>query len=197
MTDSVIWRMCWHDRLANRRAVTETIMTIYVCSLARLHETVEESGAERVVTLINEGTAVLRPPEISPEHHLFLGMNDINEPIDGLTPPGAHHVSRFLDFVGGWEREAPMVVHCWAGISRSTAAAFIAVCALAPHRDEIEIASEMRRKSPTATPNMRLVTFADDLLGRRGRMIRAVSGIGRGAFAFEGDPFAMTIGNRG
>ncbi|MCC2110589.1 MAG: tyrosine phosphatase family protein [Hyphomicrobiales bacterium] len=172
-------------------------MTIFVCSLSRLHETVEETGARRVVTLINEGTPVPRPPEIAPEHHLFLGMNDINEPINGMTPPGEHHVSRFLDFVVGWEREAPMVVHCWAGISRSTAAAFIAVCALAPRRNEIEIATELRRKSPTATPNMRLVTLADGLLGRKGRMVEAVAGIGRGAFAFEGDPFAMPIGDEG
>ena len=172
-------------------------MTIYVCSLSRLHETVRETGARHVVTLINSGTPVPRPREVAARDHLFLGMNDITEALEGMTPPGEQHVERLLDFVTGWERRAPMVVHCWAGISRSTAAAFIAVCALSPDRDEAEIAGEIRRKSPTATPNPRLVELADGLLGRRGRMVRAITAIGRGAFAFEGDPFALPVGDAG
>ena len=73
-----------------------------------------------------------------------------------------------------------MVIHCYAGISRSTAAAFIASCALAPDHDEAEIAKRLRTASPSATPNSRLVAVADHLLCRDGRMIAAVAGIGRG-----------------
>ena len=107
-------------------------------------------------------------------NHLFLGFNDIVEPMDGMIPVGAPDVLRLIDFVDGWDRSRPMVVHCWAGISRSTAGAFVAACRLMPAREEADIARELRAKSRSATPNLRLVRIADDLLGRSGRMVAAI-----------------------
>ncbi len=86
-----------------------------------------------------------------------------------------------------------MLIHCFAGVSRSTAAAFIAACALAPKRDEIDIAHALRAASPTATPNARLVALADHALGRSGRMNEAIAAIGRGRDCFEGEPFALEL----
>ena len=86
-----------------------------------------------------------------------------------------------------------MVVHCYAGISRSTAAAFASVCALNPRRDEFAVAQALREASPTAYPNPRIVALADDLLGRDGRMTAAVEAIGRGAIAAEGVPFRLDL----
>lgn len=168
--------------------------SLHVSSLSRLYETVAAVRASHVVTLINVGTVVERPPGIAAERHLFLGLSDIAAPLDGHILPAEEHLQRFLSFVGAWDRQAPMVVHCWAGISRSTAAAYIAACALKPDRDEEEAAEALRRAAPSATPNIRLVTLADAALGRRGRMIRAIERIGRGADAFEGTPFAMPLG---
>ena len=99
-----------------------------------------------------------------------------------------------LAFLRAWDREQPLVIHCYAGVSRSPAAAFIGACALEPTRCEFEIARELRRASPSATPNRRLVTLADRMLSRDGRMIEAVAAIGRGADCFEGAPFAMELG---
>jgi predicted protein tyrosine phosphatase len=84
-------------------------------------------------------------------------------------------------------------VHCYAGISRSTAAAFVAVCALVPDRDEEEIAYDLRQRSPSATPNRLIVEIADRMLGRDGRMARAIASIGRGEDAFEGTPFVLDL----
>ena len=98
-----------------------------------------------------------------------------------------------FEFVREWDHKAPMIVHCYAGISRSTAAAYSAVLALEPHRDEFELAWELRALSPSATPNPRIVAFADDILGRGGRMIDAIAEIGRGADAFQGDPFRIEL----
>jgi predicted protein tyrosine phosphatase len=96
-----------------------------------------------------------------------------------------------LAFFQSWQREAPMLIHCWAGISRSTAAAFTALCMFRPQADEEELALELRRASPSATPNRLIVSLADDILGRQGRMVKAVEKIGRGADAFEGTPFIL------
>jgi predicted protein tyrosine phosphatase len=166
---------------------------IHVCSLARLHETVEATGASHVVTLLRDTYLVTRPDGISAERHLILGLDDICDPMDGYICPAAEHVDHLIRFVHEWQREAPLVVHCYAGISRSTAAAFIGACTLNPERDEATIARALRGASPTATPNRRLVSIADRMLGRRGRMIAAIEGIGMGMTAYEGAPFRLEL----
>lgn len=167
--------------------------TLHVSPLSKLHDTVAAVGASHLVTLINVDTVVERPFGIAESNHLFLGMSDISAPMDGHVVPEQLHVERFLAFARRWDRAAPLVIHCWAGISRSTAAAYIAACALGPARDEDAIATELRRVAPSATPNARLVALADAMLGRDGRMSAAIARIGRGADAFEGTPFALRL----
>jgi predicted protein tyrosine phosphatase len=166
---------------------------IHVCSLARLYDTVEQTGAGHIVTLLRLTDRVTRPRHIAPENHLVLAVDDITTPIEGQTAPAEEHVERLIRFVGGWDRAAPMVVHCFAGISRSTAGAYVAACALNPQRDEMQIAWDIRRASRTAMPNARIVSLADRMLKRNGRMIRAIETIGPGEFSEEGVPFRLDI----
>ncbi|MDW6020536.1 tyrosine phosphatase family protein [Mesorhizobium sp. BAC0120] len=166
---------------------------IYVCPLSKIEETAARTGANRMVTLITAGTQVLRPTGLAEADHLFLAMHDIIEELPDMTPPGDAHVEALLDFAHNWNRRAPLLIHCFAGISRSTAAAYTVAAALAPQRDEAELAATLRRVSPSATPNIRLVSIADRLLGRQGRMIAAIESIGRGVEAAEGVPFALQI----
>lgn len=166
---------------------------IHVCSLAKLHDTVRETGARHVVTLIKDISLVHRPASILAENHLLLDMDDIVDHIDGYVVPAEAHVGDLLRFVRAWDRGAPLVVHCYAGISRSTAGAFVTACALNPKRDEMKIAQALRDASPTATPNARIVAHADRLLGRDGRMIAAVKSIGTGAAAYASTPFRLDL----
>jgi predicted protein tyrosine phosphatase len=166
---------------------------IHVCSLARLHETVEETGARYIVSLIGDETRLSRPSCVPPQNHLWLRMHDISAPLDGYIIPAEQHVARLLDFVRDWNRVAPLVVHCYMGISRSTACAFASVCALNPQRDETSIAQALRRASPTATPNARIVSLADQLLDRRGRMTAAIENIGQGILGGEAAPFRLDL----
>jgi predicted protein tyrosine phosphatase len=166
---------------------------IHVCSLARLHETVEDTGARHIVSLIGDEARVERPGAITEENHLWLRLHDISAPIDGYIMPDEEHIADLLRFVRRWDRRAPLVVHCYAGISRSTASAFASVCALNPQRNEESIAQALRRASPTATPNILIVSLADRLLGREGRMVAAIETIGRGALAAEGAPFRLDL----
>jgi predicted protein tyrosine phosphatase len=166
---------------------------IHVCPLSLVSQTVTSTRAGHLVTLINAATPVERPAAILPERHLFLAVNDIVEPIEGLIPPQAEHVERLLDFVREWDRREPMVIHCFAGISRSTAAAFIAVCALAENRDEFEVARALRKASACAYPNRLLVRIGDEILGRKGRMVEAIESIGVGVLAEESLPFSLSV----
>jgi predicted protein tyrosine phosphatase len=167
---------------------------IHVCSLALLHQTVEAVGARHVVTLMRKTDIIVRLETIAEANHLVLSMDDISEPIDGYVLPGEEHVARLVDFVGSWDRKTPLVVHCYAGISRSTAAAFVSACALNPQRDEAAIAAAIRQASPTASPNRRIVSLADTFLGRKGRMIDAIEAIGPPQTAYEGVPFRLDLG---
>lgn len=166
---------------------------IHVCSLARLHETVADTGARHIVSLIGDEARIQRPAGVAPEDHLWLRLHDISNPLDGYILPGEAHVVDLLQFVRRWDRRAPLVVHCFAGISRSTASAYASVCALSPHRNEASIAQALRRASPTATPNIRIVSIADRLLGRDGRMVAAIETIGRGIMTEEATPFRLDL----
>lgn len=166
---------------------------IHVCSLARMHATVRDTRAGDLVTLVKPLTSVPRPERIAADRHLVLNLSDIAEPMDGEVFPAEEHVASLIGFVGRWERRAPLVIHCYAGVSRSTAAAYVSVCALRPDRTEAEIAAAIRAASPTATPNPRLVALGDQLLNRGGRMVSAIAAIGRGETCYEGVPFALDL----
>lgn len=170
---------------------------IHVCSLSRMPLVVEATGAEHVVTLIKDISRVTRPQQIREENHLILSIDDIEDELEGMVAPAETHVAELLTFVQRWKREKPIVVHCFAGISRSTAAAFITACAIQPERNEEEIAQAIRAASVTAQPNPRIVRFGDQLLGRNGRMVEAVRGIGKGNFGTnwieEAEPFVIKI----
>jgi predicted protein tyrosine phosphatase len=166
---------------------------VHVCPLSLVPHTVAAAKASHLVSLINDQTPVIRPQSIAAENHLFLGINDIVEPTDGMVTPAEEHVSELLTFIDRWDRKAPIVVHCFAGISRSTAAAFVTLCAISPGRDEADIARRMRAASRFASPNPLIVRLADELLGRRGRMTSAIAAIGRGEVAMESIPFSLAV----
>lgn len=166
---------------------------IHVCPLSRVGPTVAACGAGRLISLLATGTAMTRPAAIAEQDHLWLSLHDIAEAQEGMVLPGEVHVRKLLDFARSWDLAKPMVIHCYAGISRSTASAYIVAAALSPARDEFELAATLRRLSPTASPNPLLIALADGILGRQGRMVEAVRGIGRGAEAFEGEPFMLGI----
>jgi predicted protein tyrosine phosphatase len=167
---------------------------VYVCPLSKVHEVVAVSGAGALVSLLSPGHPMTRPEAISPERHLALGLADIVAPLDGHVLAQQSQVESLLaffhDWYHRWDRARPLVIHCYAGVSRSTAAGYIALCALTP-KPEIEIARDLRRLSPSATPNRHLIALADKLLSRGGRMTAAVEAIGRGRDCFEGEVFCM------
>jgi predicted protein tyrosine phosphatase len=166
---------------------------IHVCSLAALPDTVRATGASHVLTVMANVDQVQRPESILPANHLKVQVDDITEQLDGFVAPSHSHIEQVLDFVRGWDRGAPMVVHCYAGISRSTASAFAAACLLNPHRDEISIARQIRAASPIASPNRLIVSLADKALGREGRMLRALDEMGPGSMMVQGIPFCIDL----
>lgn len=164
-------------------------MTIIVCGLADLPSVIAARRPSHMVTLLDPTTMIETPNGIAPDRHLKLGVNDIAKPAEGLTAPDETLVGRLLTFAEAWDERDPMVIHCWAGISRSTASAFTLACARSPEVDEAAIAWTLRSLAPHAYPNRRIVALADDMLSRQGRMVDAIEAIGGNGFVSIGSPF--------
>lgn len=167
------------------------VTMIVVCPLSAVDNVVKHFRPARLITLINQDMMIDTPDEIETDRHLKLTMNDINFPQDGLKAARETDVERLISFIDDWDGTSTMAIHCWAGISRSTAAAFVTLCRLNPETDEHVLAGALRTASPSATPNRLIVRHADALLERNGRMIDAVAAIGRGAEASEGKVFQL------
>jgi predicted protein tyrosine phosphatase len=133
------------------------------------------------------------PPTIRPERHFRLRVNDIVEPAEGAIAPARHHIEDMLTFARTWRREAPFLVHCWAGISRSTAAAYIMLCDIKGAGYEQTIARELRALAPHAQPNRLMIKHADEILGRAGRMVAAVEAMGEARIVLETEPVEIRL----
>ena len=165
---------------------------IHVSSLSSLNSVTAGLDSFDLLTLLSPDHPETGWREFACTRHLRLAFHDIVEPMPGLIAPNRYLMQAVLDFGRGREDQRALLIHCWAGISRSSAAAFAIACGRNPGFER-DIAVELRRRSPSATPNRLMVRLADDLLQRNGRMVDAIDGIGRGAEAREGEPYALPL----
>jgi predicted protein tyrosine phosphatase len=163
--------------------MTAIIITPYSAVAA----TVKRQRPSHLLTLLDPNTRVPTPESIAAERHLRVSIDDIAESIPGRVAPGAEHVRQILDFAAGWDRRAPFLVHCWAGISRSTAAAMILLNTIHGPGHEDDIARALRWRAPHAQPNRLMIHHADALLQRGGRLIAAANAMGPARIVWEGE----------
>ncbi|MEG2499374.1 hypothetical protein [Brevundimonas sp.] len=145
-----------------------------------------------VVSLISPAADLDLDLASGQSEHLFLRFNDINHLQDGLIAPDEIHIRAYLDFLDSWEGSRPLLIHCWAGVSRSPAAAYIAAIARNGASCERDIAMNLRAKAPYATPNRRMIEIADGLLQKQGTMTAAIDAIGRGSDTAWGSSFSLS-----
>jgi predicted protein tyrosine phosphatase len=168
--------------------------SIVVTPLARIAEMAVRHRACEMISLMAKEQSFHRPAVIQAHRHLLLHMNDIAFKGTGnLVAPDETHVREIIDFAAAWDQTAPLIVHCWMGVSRSPAAAVIAALSLRPNQSDEALAQRLRAASPYATPNMRIIEIGDQLLGRDGRLVRAIKAIGRGADTDGNAPFVLAL----
>lgn len=166
---------------------------LLVTPLSGLADTLSDHAPSHLVSLLSPEHMIATPAGFPESRHLKLGVNDIVDPAAGTAPPARAHIERLLEFSRDWDGRQPMVIHCWAGISRSMASAFTILCdRLGPDR-EIEIARAIRARAPHAQPNRLLVAHADAVLNRNGKMIAALNTMGPPMLVEEGVPTAFPL----
>ena len=122
------------------------------------------------------------PPDFAtygPHKRLTLRFDDVLDPAPGLVLPERSHVEELLTFGVGLASEAGdplrhLLVHCHAGISRSTASMATLLAEAEPGWDEDAVFAHIREIRPQAWPNSRMIGFADELLGRDGKLVAAL-----------------------
>jgi predicted protein tyrosine phosphatase len=165
---------------------------IHVSSLNALAGVAAGLASFDLLTLLSPGHPETDWRELNCHRHVRLAFHDIVERLPDLVAPDHDLMQAVLDFGRDASPQHSLLIHCWAGISRSSAAAFAIACDRNPGFER-EIAVELRRRAPSVTPNRLMVRLADDLLQRDGRLIDAIDAIGRGAEASEGAPYQLPL----
>jgi predicted protein tyrosine phosphatase len=131
---------------------------------------------------------------------LKLRFHDIIESQPGWIAPERWDVELLLAFGRDLtvSQDMHLLIHCHAGISRSTAAATLVLAQARPDRPASEMLREVVRLRSRAWPNLRILELGDAILGRRGEIVEAAQAHYRRAL--EREPWlaeAMIEGGRG
>lgn len=140
---------------------------LYVCGRDAMPGHVERLRPSCVVSLLPAEDQPPTPGSILAINHLRLHFDDIEQPVEGA--PQRAHIEALIGFLRA-RRRASVLLHCMAGISRSTAAALVAMTIDSPGR-ELEAARLLRDRGPHAYPNRLILLHADAILGRDGRLV--------------------------
>ncbi len=156
---------------------TLAFSTLTVCGLDELDDN-SGRGVTHVLSILDPEWPV--PAALlgfDPHVRATLYFNDAIEPGPGIVLPQKSDVETILAFGRDAGDVSHLLIHCHAGISRSTAAMLMILAQALPHESEDAIVDRLIAIRPQAWPNSRMVAFADELLGRDGRLGAAIGRI--------------------
>ena len=173
---------------------------VTICGIDELEDRCA-TGVTHVLSILDPGWP--EPDPISRfdlNRRLRLRFHDVIESQPGWIAPERWDVELLLAFSRDLAASgrAHLLVHCHAGVSRSTAAAALVMAQTRPDRPAEEVLQEVTRLRPRAWPNLRILEIGDEILGRHGEIIEAARGHYRRAL--EREPWlaeAMIDGGRG
>lgn len=146
-------------------------MELFVSSLEKVAQSVYQYEATHVISLLlsNDFKEVVLPPMFDKNNWLRLNMDDVID-ADVAYAPQLQQIIHILDWANRLPDDAKVLIHCQAGISRSTAVALmLKVKILGVDRIDDAIAW-LKDHRPMACPNPVIITYADQLLGAGGEL---------------------------
>ena len=153
-----------------------------ICGIPEL-EKFSRAGVSHVLSILDP-----KEPEplaffaFDPHRRLEMRFDDVIVESPQYQAPQIRDIEDLLAFGSALDEDAQpthLLVHCHMGVSRSTASMMILLAQAKPEVPAEEIAREVQRIRPIAWPNLRMITFGDELLGRSGSLIAAAKGIYR------------------
>jgi predicted protein tyrosine phosphatase len=151
--------------------------TVTVCGIPEL-ASFRTAGVTHVLSILDPETPSPSVFGQYGEHHrLELRFDDVVDEVDDMIAPQKTDVANILAFGRDLLDEpgvAHLLVHCHAGVSRSTASLIMMLAQARPDRPAKEAVDAVAAIRPQAWPNLRMTEFADELLGRKGELVAAV-----------------------
>jgi predicted protein tyrosine phosphatase len=185
-----------------------TPLRVTICGLDELADHCA-LGVTHVLSILDPGwpePEPLRDFELS--RRLKLNFHDVIEAEPGWIAPERFDVELLLAFgrslgeiadeAGAEPAATHLLVHCHAGVSRSTAAAILLLAQHEPARPAQNVVGQVIRARPRAWPNLRMIEMGDELLGRDGEIVASVRALYR--LALDREPWlaeAMIDNGRG
>lgn len=166
---------------------------ILVTPLSVLPAMLRAYQPSHLISVLSPEFMIDTPAGFSSANHLRIAVHDICDPADGKRHPSEEHVATLIAFARNWDAKKPMIIHCWAGVSRSMATAYTILCDRAGGGQEHRLAHEIRARAPHADPNRAIIRYADALLGRAGAMKTAVEDMGQAVPVEEGVPVEFPL----
>lgn len=156
------------------------ISVLTVCGIEELPAH-QERTVTHVLSLLDPGWPELDAFQgYGPHRRTTLHFNDIIEAVEGRIAPTPEDVAEILRFGADIQastaerEEGHLLVHCHMGVSRSTAAMLTLLAQAYPEETEERLFARLREIRPQAWPNSLMVGYADELLGREGRLTAAL-----------------------
>ena len=145
---------------------------VHVCSLDQVRE-IDVSTYDGIITI--EDTTIREPFRVQTDEpkQLILRFDDINQQMDDYVIPQISHIKRALDFADKIE-DGSLLIHCRAGISRSSAIALAVIAKRLGSGKEEEAVNTLEHINPNCRPNKSIVEMTDELLERDGKLYKEV-----------------------
>ena len=145
-----------------------TPFSIHICSLEAVREA-DVSIFDGVITI--EDSRIENPFRLDCEHpkQLVLCFDDISVPLDDFIEPQEKHILQALSFADRIG-EGSILIHCHAGISRSSAIALAIIAKRIGKGKEQESVKILEQINPHARPNKSIVWLTDEILERKRKL---------------------------
>lgn len=148
-----------------------------ICGLDQLEQHCN-ADISHVVSILDPGAAEPGVFRLFPTHErLCLRFHDVIDEHEGMVAPQRDDIEGLLRFgrsLAVSRSARGLLIHCHAGLSRSTAAAVLVLAQARPDRSPEAAVIEMLELQPRAWPNLRMIELGDQLLVCEGRLVRAV-----------------------
>lgn len=149
--------------------------TIVICRASEVEKKAAELKPAAVLSIEHPGVKEGEHgwvPRLSGTTQKILSFWDSEQKVTG--GPDIEQVEQGLAFVMENIVKGDVIIHCHAGISRSTAMALGALSLLHPHKSEEKLIEMLLELRPKAAPNIIVVEMIDQLTGRKGKLLKAV-----------------------
>ncbi len=133
-----------------------------ICAKRQVRKTVKRFEATHLISLVDPDDRMARPHRIERGNHLVMFFDDVADP-DLPDAPQQEHLLRAIEWADRLPETARLVVHCTAGVSRSTALSYGLLRCSMREQDAMAYVMHVR---PEARPNLLMMQHLETMFGQ-------------------------------